>query len=85
MASVPAGPAVRAVLPATGGGRLEPLLTLYEPHAAAYVERLVLSGRYAPRHLASAPGVVSAAVPTELESAWRNVNTPEDLQDLAGG
>lgn len=77
-------PGVRAVLPVTAGGRVEPLLALYEPHAAPLVERLVLSGRRAPRHLAGEPGVIQATVPPALEAAWRNVNTPEDLAGLPG-
>jgi len=75
-------PGVRAVLPVGPTGRVEPLLALYEPHVREAVEELAATGRLAPRHLRNLPGVASPAVPEELAPAWRNVNTPADLERL---
>ena len=75
-------PGVRAILPIGPGGRVEPLLAVYEPRAREAVEELAAGGALAPRHLRAIPGVHSPPVPAGLASAWRNVNTPADLAAL---
>ena len=75
-------PGRRAVLPATAGGRIEPLLAVYEPHSRAAVEELIARGELAPRLLRDLPGIASPAVPTHLAGAWLNVNRPSDLNAL---
>ncbi len=75
-------PGRRAVLPRLPAGRVEPLLAVYEPHAAAVLEALAARGRLAPRELAGAPGVATPEPPPELAGAWADVDTPGDLHRL---
>jgi len=75
-------PGVRAVLPSGPSGRAEPLLAVYEPNVRAMVGDLAARGVLAPRRLRGLPGVVSPAVPDHLAAAWRNVNSPRDLERL---
>lgn len=68
-----------AVLPRVTTEHVEPLLALYEPPAAALLERFAAEGQWSPQALADAPGVSSPLIPAELRDCWLNVNTPEDL------
>ena len=74
-------PGVWAVLPRTRSGRPEPALAVYEPQVRHLVEAQAASGRWGPRHLADHPRVQCPRVPPELQNMWRNVNTPEQLED----
>jgi len=67
---------------ASGRSCVEPLLALYEPPALALLEQLVHERRAAPRALAGREHVAVVEPPPHLAHAWRNVNTPADLDDL---
>lgn len=68
-----------AVLPLNRGGRPEPLAAVYEPEAALLLERLVASGKTAPRALRGEPRVHLSPIPPDLEPDFRDVDAPEDL------
>jgi len=63
-------------------GGVEPLLALYEPPARQLLEALAATGSHAPHHLAEDTSVFTPSPPAELAAAWRNVNTPADLEEL---
>ena len=71
-----------AVIPSLDGGRLEPLLAVYEPQALPLLERLAERGVAAPRFIADDGPVHCPRPPLALHPAWRNVNTPEELEVL---
>jgi len=70
------------VLPVNAAGRAEPLAAVYEPEAAALVERAIRSGRSAPRVLAEDRRVHTPLIPPKLARAFRDIDTPEDLAAL---
>jgi len=70
-----------AVLPRSRSGRIEPLLAVYEPQSRPLLEAQVVAGRWGPRHIAENERVVCPTPPTELNGAWTNVNTPEEMSD----
>lgn len=72
-----------AIMPRLPGGRVEPLLAVYEPAARTLLEEQVVRGQLALRHLAERGHVISPMPPPELHNAWINVNTPEDLETHA--
>ncbi len=72
-----------AILPRLGEAGVEPLLAIYDARARGLLEGLAAAGRLAPSALTGHGRVHSPAPPTDLEAAWRNVNTPEDLDRLA--
>lgn len=68
-------PGVRAVMPVLpGASDPEPLLAYYDFRMAAAMERV-----RRPRDLADSPGVATPTVPGDLAPAWRNVNSPKEL------
>lgn len=70
-------PGVRAVMPALpGASGPEPLLAYYDFRMASAVERV-----RRPRDLSHAPGVATPGVPGDIAPAWRNVNSPADLDE----
>jgi molybdopterin-guanine dinucleotide biosynthesis protein A len=71
-----------AILPRLGATRVEPLFALYEPAAAALLEALAAGGERSLQGLAQEPGVATPTPPLELATAWRNVNSEEDLLAL---
>ncbi len=73
-------PGRRGVVPLMEPGKLEPLLAVYEPHAAPAAEALAVSGRPGPHRLGSVPGFSTPEIPRYLRRAWWNVNTPGDLE-----
>jgi molybdopterin-guanine dinucleotide biosynthesis protein A len=63
----------------------EPLLALYEPTCLPRLELAAARGTWALREaLADAP-VGRPLVPPDLRSAWTNVNTPEEWEEVQGG
>jgi molybdopterin-guanine dinucleotide biosynthesis protein A len=72
-----------AVLP-RAGGRVQPLLALYEPESRALVEELATSGKPSPSRLAGHARVWSPEPPASLAAAWSNANTPGELEALLG-
>jgi molybdopterin-guanine dinucleotide biosynthesis protein A len=69
-------------LPQMGPGGIEPLFALYEPEARPLLERLAASANPSFQHLAADSRVATPAPPVELRTAWRNLNTPEELESL---
>jgi molybdopterin-guanine dinucleotide biosynthesis protein MobB len=76
-------PGMWAVMPRIRGGRVEPLLAVYEPQARPLLEAQAACGRWGPRHLAANDRVVCPAPPAELIGAWENVNTPEEMASVS--
>ena len=72
-----------AVLPRVGDKGPEPLLALYEPPARQLLEKLAATGRHAPHSIGEHDAVFTPTPPPELVSAWRNVNTPSELEGLS--
>jgi molybdopterin-guanine dinucleotide biosynthesis protein A len=78
-----ASPGSWGSVPAIGGKRgVEPLFARYEPQAAAIFEQLALAGVRRISRIAESDRIKVVQVPEYLQRAWRNVNTPEDLQSL---
>lgn len=68
-------PGVRAVMPVLPGASApEPLLAYYDFRMGEAMERV-----QRPCDLAELPGVATPTVPGDLSPAWRNVNSPVDL------
>lgn len=72
-----------AVLPRLGDGPVEPFLAVYEPQALGLLENLARSGAFGPWRIAGHDKVSSPEPPAELAACWKNVNTPEELDDLS--
>ncbi|MDQ7007077.1 MAG: molybdopterin-guanine dinucleotide biosynthesis protein B [Acidobacteriota bacterium] len=62
--------------------KVEPLFALYEPQTAGLLAALAATGPLAPRRLATHPKIAAPTPPEPLRDAWRNVNTPGDLDAL---
>lgn len=71
-----------ALLPRLGPARVEPLFALYEARARTILEELAASGERSLQGLAHAAGVFTPTPPTELQAAWRNINTEDELRGL---
>jgi molybdopterin-guanine dinucleotide biosynthesis protein A len=69
-----------AVLPRLSPGRIEPLLAIYEPNSRPLLLDLARSGSPSLQRLAGHPAVVLPEPPPDLRAAWRNVNTPEEVE-----
>lgn len=64
------------------GGRPQPLFAWYDCRALRVFEELAGPPGFKPTRLADHPKTALAVPPPHLESAWTNVNTPEDLAAL---
>ncbi len=71
-----------ALLPRLGPDRVEPLFALYEERAGTILEELAASGVRSLQGLAQAAGVFTPTPPPELQAAWRNINTEDELRGL---
>jgi molybdopterin-guanine dinucleotide biosynthesis protein A len=71
-----------AVLPTLDGARPEPLLSVWEPMMRSTLEHHAHEGHLAPRLLKDHAKAEMIAVPAELQAAWKNINTPDDLNSL---
>lgn len=70
-----------AVMPHLAGkDRPEPLFACYEPMIMPTVEEMASRGELRLRRLAGHQKVAAPTVPEELEPAFTNLNTPEDLR-----
>lgn len=69
---------------AEGDGRLEPLCAWYDFRAAQLFEELVHSGMWRLSAAASHRRIAHPPIPAPHALAWANVNTPEELERLAG-
>lgn len=70
------------LLPRLGEGGFEPLFALYEARARTLLEELAARGERSLQGLAQAAGVVTPTPPVELQAAWRNINTEDELRGL---
>ncbi len=73
------GPGRWAVLPRVSDAGVEPLLAVYEPQSRSLLEQIAFRGD-APRHLTTWPSVLSPTPPTDLASAWTNINCQAELE-----
>lgn len=69
---------VDAVLP-VADKRVQPLLALYDSGARALLRALPAEDP-SPRRIAGHESVRTPLVPDRLTGAWRNINTPEELE-----
>ena len=69
-----------AVLPRSVGGRVEPLLAVYEPQSQVLLEALRHYDIDAPRRLTQFAQVFSPEIPDELGGSWRDRDTPGELE-----
>jgi len=75
------GPDVRAILPdLDGDGMVEPLLAYYDWSCLEILENTVAAGSMRPGGLVGYPGVIAPQPPVSLRSAWRNINSQDDLR-----
>jgi molybdopterin-guanine dinucleotide biosynthesis protein A len=63
-----------------GSGRVEPLLAHYDFRARALLEERAADGNFALQDLSQSRAVYAPSPPAGLAAAWRNVNTPADLE-----
>ncbi len=68
-----------AVLPRTRDGRIQPIFALYRKGAKSLLEQSEHRGL---KSLQAHPDVHCPDVPASLEDAWKNMNTPQDLETL---
>jgi molybdopterin-guanine dinucleotide biosynthesis protein A len=77
------GPGSWGSVPAIAGKRgVEPLFARYEPQSAAIFEQLAAAGVRRISRITECEKIRVVQVPDHLQSAWENVNTPEDLKSL---
>ena len=62
----------------------EPLCAIYEPSARAVLERHAASGHFCPRHIMIEEKADLIALPEGAAEALTNLNTPQDLEEVAG-
>jgi len=78
-------PGVWAVLPRKDSdGPAETTGACYEPAALEYLESLARRGVARLQALAGHPRVITPEIPEPLQSAWHNINTPRDWQEIRG-
>ena len=75
-------PGTWSVMPRLGAAGVEPLLAVYDARARTLLEAMAATGHLAPSELASHPRTHSPRPDGEISRAWRNVNTPEELERL---
>jgi molybdopterin-guanine dinucleotide biosynthesis protein A len=66
-----------------GTANVEPLLAVYEPQVRPILEELAESGHHAPYRVAEHELVFTPTPPADLARAWKNVNTPSDLEHFS--
>ena len=70
-----------ATMPKLPGAKgVEPLLAYYNFRSAGLLEAQAAAENYRLNNLADNPEVATPLVPEELTRAWRNANSPQDLQ-----
>ncbi len=72
-------PGIWGVLPRLGNEGAEPLLAYYDWRARHLFEDIAAKGESAPHLIAQHEKITSPSPPTELTSAWLNINSPEEL------
>ncbi|MDR2550704.1 MAG: molybdenum cofactor guanylyltransferase [Desulfobulbus sp.] len=77
-------PGVLAILPdLAGDGRVEPLLAYYDRQCRPLLETIASTGQRRMQWLRQMAGVITPQPPIALRPSWRNVNTPQELGQLA--
>lgn len=62
--------------------KYEPLLAHYEADSRTLFESLLDSGSLRPGRICREEHIITPEVPLRLATAWRNCNTPEDIQEI---
>jgi molybdopterin-guanine dinucleotide biosynthesis protein MobB len=76
-------PGAWAVMPRKdAGSKAEATGACYEPMIFQYVEALSRKGIFELQAIAGHPRVITPEIPKAISYAWKNVNTPEDWQDI---
>lgn len=75
-------PGHRGIFPRLAGGFVEPLFSVWEPHAARSAEAMATGGGRSPWRLASLPGFATPSPPSELAGAWQDINSPENFREI---
>ena len=74
-------PGVWAAMPRlVGSPGVEPLLAYYDVRSRQLLEDLPAGGGFKPADIADHEKVICPQPPADLAAAWRNVNTPTDLE-----
>ncbi len=74
---------VWASVPVIAGGKgVEPLFARYDPQSASFFEQMNLDGIRRISAITRFKRVNVVTVPNHLKSAWRNINTPDELHNL---
>lgn len=70
-----------AILPdLKGDGYVEPLLAYYDCRCRSYLEEIVARKIFRISKMIGRDGIMTPSPPVHLHDAWRNVNTPEELE-----
>ena len=73
-------PGVLAVMPdLAADGQIEPLLAYYDRSCRPLLEEMAASGQRRMNRLREFEGVITPQPPLSLRISWRNVNTPQEL------
>ena len=73
-------PGVLAVMPdLAADGRIEPLLAYYDRACRPLLEEMAATGQRRMNLLRDAEGVITPQPPLLVRLSWRNVNTPQDI------
>jgi len=77
-------PGVWGTLPRLGSSRreLEPLLAHYDWRTRFLIERLALARNFSLASLAGHEKIISPRPPASLALAWRDINTPSELEEV---
>ncbi|MFN2352929.1 MAG: molybdenum cofactor guanylyltransferase [Desulfopila sp.] len=62
--------------------KYEPLLAHYEADSRTLFERLLQTGCLRPGQICQDERIITPEVPWRFAPAWRNCNTPEDIQEI---
>lgn len=65
-------------------GLPEPLCAIYEPSAAPLLQAHAARGHFCPRHIMVDEQATLLALPEGASTALANINTPADLEEVAG-
>jgi molybdopterin-guanine dinucleotide biosynthesis protein A len=76
-------PGVWAVMPRRKGSEtVEATGACYEPEIFDYAGSLAQKGILRLQSIADHPKVITPVIPKKLEQAWKNVNTPEEWNEI---
>ncbi len=76
-------PGTWATIPTRGEGqKMEPLLAHYDFRCAPLCEALLRTGSFRIGKLGKETKVATPTIPKKIQTAWWNINTPEELQKV---